>query len=80
MFVALIEWHGGAVNGARTLTPMTLIIMGLYVTFSRSDSQHNNALSLCWVSKSLVSHFIIMLIIIMLSVITLNVVMLSVII
>jgi len=36
--------------GAKTFTITTLNIRGYFVTASINDAQHNNALSLCWVS------------------------------
>jgi hypothetical protein len=37
--------------GTTTLSITTLSIKGLYVTLSVSDSQHNNALPIFWVSR-----------------------------
>ncbi len=48
---------------------MTLSLKGLYVKQSINDTQHNNALPLCWVSC-----LIVMLSVFMLSVIMVNVV------
>jgi len=89
----IVEPQGGTTTlGIITLSLMTHNIKSFYVTLSISDSQHNNALLLCWVSLCCVSHFIyfnaeccyaecriaVCHITIMLNVVMLNVVMLSV--
>ncbi len=64
---------------ATTLNMTTLGIKWLFVTFSIKDSQHYNALPLCWVPFCWVLHlFIVMLNVIMLIVFKLNVMVLSI--
>jgi hypothetical protein len=47
-----INLFSGVIYGAMTLSMMTLSIMtlsmkGLFVTFSKNDTHHNNTLPLC---------------------------------
>jgi len=49
------DWNSNQLGGATTVSITTVSIMtvsikGFYVTLSINDTQHNNALPLCWVS------------------------------
>jgi len=58
--LSVMKWwiKGAATLSITILSITTLSIKGLHVTLSISDTQHNNALPLCWVLLCWVSRFI----------------------
>ncbi len=50
--------EGAMTLSITTLSIMTLSIKGLYMTLNKNDTQHSNALPLCWMSLCWVSRFI----------------------
>jgi hypothetical protein len=71
----LLEMKSAMTFGIMTYSIMTFSINGLKVTFSIKDTQHNNALPLCWVSlckSRFICYAVIMLNVIILSVVAPN--------